>query len=72
MDGQEKPREKMRRPGPTPGEVYDNVAKIVEQLRAGMSVCEEVGVPVAAGFQRALQRAIIVECQLLDAVVETN
>lgn len=72
MINAQKPQEKQRQPGPTPGEVYDGVARIVEQLRAGMNVCEEAGVPFAAGIQLALQCAIIVECQLLDAVIETN
>ena len=72
MKNETKPQEKRRRPGPTPGEVYDGLAKIVEQLRRGIATSEEAGVPVAPAFGRALQLAVVVECQLLDAITETN
>ncbi len=72
MDNARKPREKPRKPGPLPGEVYNGVADIVARLRAGILLSQEAGVPVPIDFRRALSAAIVVECQLAGAIVETN
>lgn len=72
MDNATKPKQKLHRPVPTPGEVYDGVADIVASLRAGIVLSQEAGVPVPIDFRRALSAAIAVECQLAGAIIETN